>query len=401
MKEDALIVIEKLDASIVFSETGMTELLKEIETKAISHVTDITTEQGRKDIVSLAYKVTRSKTLIDNLGKGIVSEWKKKAKGIDIHRKIAREFLDGLKDKIKQPLAVWEEEQSKKKVEEERLEKIKINDRVTALFDVSVNIPYFEAAILSDADYDIMIDEATNKYNAEQLRLQEEQKAKEEEEAKLEIERADIARVKKEQEAKAKEQADKERTIAAELQAIEDGKKAEEERKERKEFEEKVKEDARVLAKKDAAEAEIARKAKEKVDREAKEQKTKEARLGSLQEIGFKYPFNDLGIMPDRQYCELYDSHRKVWDTEQQAIFIEKLKKERVEKEKTEAVEKARLEALKPDREKLVAWVTSFNGTNNPRPDLKSKEAIKILGDAIECLEITLQEISERIEEKL
>ena len=80
MDNNSLVAAEKLDVTVIFSEKGMTKLLDEIQAKVNTYVISTETEQGRKDIASLAYKITRSKTLIDDLGKGVVADWKKKAK---------------------------------------------------------------------------------------------------------------------------------------------------------------------------------------------------------------------------------------------------------------------------------------------------------------------------------
>ena len=377
MENCALIVAEKLDIAVVFSETGMTKLLKEIETKAMAHVPDIDSEQGRKDIVSMAYKVTRSKTLIDDLGKGVVSDWKKKAKAIDGHRKIARNFLDNLKDQVRQPLADWETKQITIEKEAEMLEQIKTDDRVTSLFAVGVNIPYFEAAMMSDEEYSLMLDVAINDHNTERLRLQEEQKTKEAEAAKLELERAEIARIQKEQETRVKAQADKEKALEDERKAFEAEKKVAIERKEKEAWEKRETERLRIQADENAAEAEKVRIAKEKSDREAKELELKELRLEALEEIGFEYPFNDLGIMPDKQYTELYNEHRKAWDTKQKVLLIEKIEKERIEKEKFAAAEKARTAELQPDKDRLINYANELAIMIGPK--VKNKAAHKII----------------------
>ena len=151
------------------------------------------------------------------------------------------------------------DEQKRIKAEEERLEKIKTDGRVTALFAVGVNIPYLEAAMLSDEEYTAWLDIATNDYNTERLRLQEEQKTRDEAAAKLAADQAEIARIQAKQEANAKAQAEAEKAIEIKLKAIEDEKKAAIERLER------IKK-AIIQAKKDAAEAEKIRVSKEKAE---------------------------------------------------------------------------------------------------------------------------------------
>jgi nucleoid DNA-binding protein len=50
------------------------------------------------------------------------------------------------------------------------------------------------------------------------------------------------------------------------------------------------------------------------------------------------------------------------------------------------------------DKEKLMAWIASFNQTNNPFLNLKSKEAYSILNEAFEKIETALQDAEEKTE---
>lgn len=227
VKENALIAVEKLDITVVFSEDGMAKLLKEVETKAIAHVPNTTTEHGRKDIASLAYKITRSKTLIDDLGKDVVSDWKKKAKKIDGHRKTARDFLDNLKDRVRQPLADWEAKEVIIKAEKEAAEKVLIQGRVDALLAVDLVMPFFDIAMLSGDEYTVLLSKATEEHQAKQNRLIKESMAREAETKRLAEEKAA-------QEAEANRLADiqaaqeaKEHELKKAQEAIEKAKKAE------------------------------------------------------------------------------------------------------------------------------------------------------------------------------
>lgn len=69
---------------------------------------DLTTERGRKAIASMAYKVARSKTAIDDAGKTLTQEWRDKISVVDNARRAIRDRLDALKDTVRQPLTDWE-----------------------------------------------------------------------------------------------------------------------------------------------------------------------------------------------------------------------------------------------------------------------------------------------------
>jgi len=105
-----LIVIETINAVEVFSDRRNLEpFLKDIEQVVMAHVPDLSTAQGRSDIASLSYKVAQTKVRLDSLGKKLVEDWKASAKRVDESRKLARDFLDDLKIKARQPLTDWED----------------------------------------------------------------------------------------------------------------------------------------------------------------------------------------------------------------------------------------------------------------------------------------------------
>ena len=76
----------------------------------------------------------------------------------------------------------------------------------------------------------------------------------------------------------------------------------------------------------------------------------------------------------------------------------QKAEQDRLEKEEEEKEEKARQAAMAPDRDKLIKWVLSFSESNNPTPQLKSKEAKAILAIAKESIREVLQATEDEIE---
>lgn len=96
----------------LFTSDNVDALLAAIRQATVTLVPDVTTEDGRAAIKSLAYKVARSKTAIDDLGKDYVAELKAKPAAIDALRKRVRDNLDALKDEVRKPLTDWEAEQA-------------------------------------------------------------------------------------------------------------------------------------------------------------------------------------------------------------------------------------------------------------------------------------------------
>ena len=103
-----LVAIKVLTPEIVFAPGGVDEILGKIENEVRSFKGDISTLGGRNAIASMAYKVARSKTALDDMGKQLVSDWKAKASAVDAERRTIRERLDTLKDEVRKPLTDWE-----------------------------------------------------------------------------------------------------------------------------------------------------------------------------------------------------------------------------------------------------------------------------------------------------
>jgi DNA repair exonuclease SbcCD ATPase subunit len=83
-------------------------LLDDIGCQAHSVEHDLSTVKGRALIAGTAYKVARSKTYLDGLGKELVSVIKQQAAAVDAERKYIRDTLDELRDSIRKPLDEWE-----------------------------------------------------------------------------------------------------------------------------------------------------------------------------------------------------------------------------------------------------------------------------------------------------
>jgi Rad3-related DNA helicase len=106
---DGLVPIGQVNAMTVFSNPEQLDgILKKIEAMATALVPDTSSVKGRKEIASTAYKVSQSKTAIDAARKALVTEQKKSLSMIDAQGRRAREFLDSLRDKVRQPLTEWE-----------------------------------------------------------------------------------------------------------------------------------------------------------------------------------------------------------------------------------------------------------------------------------------------------
>lgn len=253
-----LVVIEKSSAMAVFTNNEQLDpIIEKIEKEARSLVPDVSTKKGRDAIASMAHKVARSKTYIDNAGKDLVAELKALPKQIDESRRIVRERLDALKDEVRRPLTEWEAEQERIKAEEAA--KIKAEeDRKQFESD-------HEIALLMNEKHDREAKEKAEEAERQRIAHEEELKRQAAEQAKREAEEkaaAELAAAKKREED----------AIAARAQAELLAKQA----KERAEQEAKDAAAKAEAEKKAAIEAEQL-KAQEEADRIKREAEAKEA----------------------------------------------------------------------------------------------------------------------------
>ncbi|MCM7882752.1 hypothetical protein [Enterobacter asburiae] len=227
-----LVVIEKQNAMAVFTtKEQLDPIIEAIEKEARSLVPDVSTRKGRDAIASMAHKVARSKTYIDNAGKDLVAELKALPKQIDESRRIVRERLDALKDEVRRPLTEWEAEQERIKAEEamnamhaEALEmNIRFDQELAAKFEAD-----HEMALLMNKDFDR--DREEQRRQAEQAQREHEERIKREAaeqarrdaEAKHKAEIEAAARREAEEKAREKQEAEerarreKEEAVAAE-----------------------------------------------------------------------------------------------------------------------------------------------------------------------------------------
>lgn len=175
-----LVVIEKKNAMAVFTNNDQLDpLIELIEKEARSLVPDVTTKKGRDAIASMAHKVARSKTYIDNAGKDLVAELKALPKQIDESRRVVRERLDALKDEVRRPLTEWEAEQ----------ERIKAQEAMNALHAeaLAMNEEFdrqLAARIESDHEMALLMNDAFDREQADKAAEAERQRIAHEEEIK-------------------------------------------------------------------------------------------------------------------------------------------------------------------------------------------------------------------------
>lgn len=115
--EIALLPPKESALQVYTAPQGLDPYLKKIKDELDAFVPDVTTKKGRDAIASIAYKVAKGKTALDNIGKDLVAELKDVPKKIDAERKRMRDLLDLWKDEVRAPLTAWEEAEEARKQE--------------------------------------------------------------------------------------------------------------------------------------------------------------------------------------------------------------------------------------------------------------------------------------------
>jgi hypothetical protein len=302
----ALALVETVTAVEVFTENGLDPLIERIEQEARMIALDISTPKGRKEIASLAHKIAKSKTALDDMGKKLVAGWKDQAKKVDVERARAWDRLESLQKEIRQPLTDWEN-RDKQRIADHEANLVTIanlgnhtavnwqtmpvedmNERLKTILTDKTDWQEFSvkakqaieaatdaiaAAILKRQKHDaeqaelarFRKEEEERKQRArdEALKAEAAEKAKKEAEEKhrKEAERVMAARVAEQEEARKREEVIRLEKERAERQKREAEARAEQEKKNRVAAEAKAKEDARIAAEK----AEVDKKKAEEV----------------------------------------------------------------------------------------------------------------------------------------
>ena len=292
MNTTELIIPTKETALQVFqTEKGLDPFLAHIKKEIDSFVPDISTKKGRDAIASMAYKISKSKTAIDDVGKDLVTELKELPKKVDAERKRVRDILDSWRDAVRKPLTEWEEKEAarinkhKSNIENIRCLLVEIDSIDSGT--IKQRILSAEATIINKDTFEEFELDAIRCKNDVVLQLNEQLTKR----IKYESDQAELARLRAEMQAK--EQKEREDRIAKEaeekaIKAAEEKARAEREAYARKELELKLQAEKAEREKLEAQQkAEIEK--KQAIDREAllKEQAELE-RIKAIEDIKAK-----------------------------------------------------------------------------------------------------------------
>lgn len=281
--EIALVTLPSLPAELeaaFINDEFIEGLIKDIREKASSVVGDLNTVKGRRAYISMSANVRSTKTAIDEAGKKLVAEMKKRPALVDASRKKVRDSLDELAVEIRKPVTDWEAEQKEKEFNAMWDEALELDAKITAERAAALAAKIeadHEMALLMNEKIDREREEARQK--AEQAKREHEERIKREAEEKARHEAEEAAK----REIEAAAAREREATLAkerAEREAKELAEKAERDRIAAEEKAKREKEEA-IQRERAAAEArEQARLAEEKriKDEEARRAADKEHR---------------------------------------------------------------------------------------------------------------------------
>ncbi|TXH43285.1 MAG: hypothetical protein E6Q97_34295 [Desulfurellales bacterium] len=107
--------LKELDGNKLYREGLLAPTVNDLKDEAAAFAADVTTEEGRKAIKSFAYRLTRSKNILDEKGKEINDTLRVHINAVDERRRTMRKELDTLIADIEKPLTQWEAAEAQRK----------------------------------------------------------------------------------------------------------------------------------------------------------------------------------------------------------------------------------------------------------------------------------------------
>lgn len=301
---------------------GLDPFLAKIREEIDGFTPDVSTRKGRDAIASIAYKVARSKTALDNVGKELVAELKEVPKKIDAERKRMRDLLDGWQAEVRRPLTEWEQaDEARKAKHQAGIDQInlRLECRDLDAAELKSNIAWLEGMAIG-AEWEEFETEAARSKEKALAALRDALVARE----KYEAEQAELERLRAE--AAAREQKEREERIAreaAEAERLAAERRAQEERDAaaRREAEAKAAAERRELELKLAAER-AEREALEATQRAEQAERDAQARAEQAAAERQRQADEQARIEREAKAREADKAHKKTINNEALAAFI-------------------------------------------------------------------------------
>lgn len=132
--------VEANPASVLLYPKVREAFLAEIAAEIDAFEPDLATKASRAEIASLAYKVAKTKAPIEAAAKALTEDFRKRTAAVNAERNDVTGKLDALRDRAREPLDKWEEEE---KIREDRIrQNLEFIDRARTILasDTSVDL---------------------------------------------------------------------------------------------------------------------------------------------------------------------------------------------------------------------------------------------------------------------
>lgn len=103
------VIVAQTPAVVLTDDQQRDKLFAHIQREIDAFTPDLSTAKGRDAIKSFAFKITRTKTAIDDAGKKLNEDARARINVVDAARKVAREKLEEMAKGVRKPLTDWEE----------------------------------------------------------------------------------------------------------------------------------------------------------------------------------------------------------------------------------------------------------------------------------------------------
>lgn len=273
---------------------------KALQADVTEHVPDVTTEAGRDQIKSLAFRIVKARTGIEDQRKRLTENWRKLTDSVNLAGRLVRQKLEALEETARKPLVEWQAKEDARKADIEQAIQWLKDAAVVTFEDTAASVSERLARVRGINDLSVerfgeRQDEAQNWYDQAVAALSTALARL----LKSEAEAQELAELREQQRRVAEAQAEKDRLAAASQMAA--AREAEEQRRIQAAAEQAA-EQARLKAEREAQEKidEANRQLeKERREREAErraQQAEEEARIVREQDVAHRREVNS-GIL--------------------------------------------------------------------------------------------------------
>ena len=103
----------KINLQKLFTEEGMNEIISAIKAEVKDFKADISTKEGRAEIISMAFKIAKCKAPIENLASELKEDSRKLIDGVNAQWNKYKKEMDTLRDEIRKPVDEIEAEEKR------------------------------------------------------------------------------------------------------------------------------------------------------------------------------------------------------------------------------------------------------------------------------------------------